>query len=587
MHRWWLWRALACLAACPLVLVRPSAAAIADPAAFLEQAEQLRTRDHPRFVGMLAQIHREAPRLTPGEQWHLRYLDAWQTSFQGDYAEAEVRLREVIERSGDATLTAKASALLMNNLGLNRRYEEAFTLASRLVADLPKIHDRLARFTVLANLSQSLTSAGQNDLAIRYARMMQDTLPPGETLCNPLSMEVTALYNAKRLSSASPELQRAIATCTAAGQPVFAETLWLVVGSLHLEEGHPRVALDLLRRLAPGIRTNGYYQHMLSSRTMLAQAYAALGDDDHARKAALAAVAMGHPDDIGEWLRDAYGVLYRIEKKRGHTQAALDYHERYVAQDKGYLDDIGARALAYQTVQQQVLSRELETEALSRQNNLLRLRQALDSKAVETGRLYNLLLLVTLVSIVFWLYRLKRSQLRFKKLSRLDGLTGIFNHQHFIGQAGRTLRLLERKAAPACLIALDLDHFKQINDTHGHAVGDAVLRHAVAVCQLQLRPADLFGRLGGEEFGILLQDCPRDRGMAIAHRIRAALERSPLAQDGRLVPVFASLGLACTDTCGHDVQRLHAEADAALYRAKRAGRNRVVADIEADRLAKA
>ena len=141
------------------------------------------------------------------------------------------------------------------------------------------------------------------------------------------------------------------------------------------------------------------------------------------------------------------------------------------------------------------------------------------------------------------------------------------------------MQQLEKKAGQACLISIDLDHFKRINDTHGHAVGDAVLRHTVATCQGQLRPTDLFGRLGGEEFGILLRGCSRERGMEVANRIRMAIGATPLEQDSYVVSVSASVGLAATDVSGYNLQRLCMEADAALYRAKRGGRNRVIADI--------
>jgi diguanylate cyclase (GGDEF)-like protein len=568
------------MACCVLLQAGHAATPVTDPAAFLNQTESLRTKDHPRFVQMLEQIHREAPRLTSGEQWHLRYLDAWETMFEGDYAKSETQFHNVIDHSGDATLSAKASALLLSNLAANRRYEEAFALANRLTTDLPQVKDPQARFMLLLNLSQMLNFAGQTDLAIRYAVMMENAIPPGETLCQPLSLHVAALSNSKRLTSSSTELQRAIDTCVADRQPVFANTMRLVLGSLYLEEGQPGKALALLDRLGPSIRINHYFPHILSAQVQRAQAYAKLGDDNDARKAALAAVAMSSPDDINDWLKDAYEVLYRIEEKGGHAATALSYYKHYVVQDMGYLNDIGAKTLAYEVARQQMLVQKLATEGLSKQNNILRLQQALDTKAVETSRLYIALLLVALISIVFWLFRLKRSQLRFKKLSFHDGLTGIFNHQHFIGEADRALRLLEKKLGTACLISIDLDHFKQVNDTHGHAMGDAVLRRTVAICQQQLHRTDLFGRLGGEEFGILLLECSRDHGMAIADLIRTTIEATPVDEDGRLVWFSASVGLASTDTSGYGVQRLFKDADAALYRAKRSGRNRVIADTE-------
>ncbi|MDO1529483.1 GGDEF domain-containing protein [Fulvimonas sp. R45] len=527
---------------------------------------------------MLKEIRRGALPLTTSEQWHLRYLEAWETMYEGNYARSQFQLREIIDTSGDKTLAIKASALLLSNLAASRRYEEAYALANRLTMDLPQVKDPQARFMLLMNLSQMLDFAGQARLAIQYARMMESSIPAGETLCRPYYLQAAALFNGKRLSSSSPELRRAIDVCETAKQPIYADALWLVLDSLYLREGRPEKALALLDQVSPDIRINRYYPHVLSAQVKRAQAYAKLGRDGEAKQAALAAVAMGHPEDVNERLMQAYEVLYQIEKRQGHAAAALNYYEHYAAQDKGYLNDVSARALAYETAQQHLLAQKLETEKLSRQNKILRLQQALNAKAVETGRLYIVLLLLALASVVFWLLRLKRSQLRFKKLSCQDGLTAICNRQYFMGEAERVLRLLEKRQGVACLMFIDLDHFKRINDTHGHATGDAVLRHAVALCRQQLRPADLFGRLGGEEFGILLADCPRERGRTVANRIRAAIDASPLQSEGFVVAYSASVGLACTDILGYGLQRLCREADAALYRAKRGGRNRVVAD---------
>ncbi len=573
-----MWPAMAAMAWCVLAHAGNPPTPATDPAQALDRIERLRTTDHPRFAQMLAQFHREAPQLTASEQWHLRYLDAWEATYEGHAAGAESQLREIIGRSGDAILTTKASALLLSSLGFNRRYEEAYKLANQLTATLPAVRDPQARFMLLENLSQMLNYAGQTGLAVNYARMMESVTPPGGSLCLPRYLQVAALYNGKRLTTASPELQQAIDTCTAAREPIIAHALELALDSLYLDQEQPGKALALLDRIAPAIEASRYYLHMLSAQAKRAMAYAKLGRDDEARTAALAAVAMGHPGDINEWLKDAYEVLYQVEKKQGHAAAALDYHEHYAAQDKGYLNDVSARTLAYRTVQQQVLTRQMEAEELGRQNAVLRMQQALAGKTVETGRLYIALLLMALASIVLWLFRLKRSQLRFKRLSRLDGLTGIYNHQHFIGEAERALGLLEKRAHHACLASIDLDHFKQVNDAHGHAMGDAVLKQAVGICQQHLRPADLFGRLGGEEFGILLHECSRAQGLEIADRIRVAIETTPIEKDGHDIWISASVGLASTDTCGYGLQRLCKEADAALYRAKRTGRNRVIAD---------
>jgi len=520
------------------------------------------------------------------ERWQLRYLDAYQASFEGYYANAEIMLRDIIDHSGDSILMAKASAVLMNDMGSSKRYTEAFELANGLVADLPKMQDKLTRFLVLFYLSQLLKSAGQYDLAANYARDMMQTLPAGETSCKPQALLIQVFHESHKLASATPELQHGIEICQNAGEPVIADSLLLTKGSLYLDEGQPEKAMALLQRITPSIRSNPNYYNTLGLRVELAQGYWKLGKDDQARAAALNALAAASPDDVNEALRNTYEVLYHVEKKDGNAAAALSYYERYVAQNLGHLNDVSARTLAYDVAQQRMLAQKLETEKLSKQNNILRLQQTLAAKTIETGRLYIILLLVLLASVIFWLFRIKRSQLHFQQQARLDGLTGILNHQHFISEAQRSLRLLARKQGTACLLSIDLDYFKQINDTHGHAIGDAVLKHTVAICKQPLHANDLFGRLGGEEFGILLVECSPGQGAAMADRIRTTIEATPVDIDGRSITFSASIGLASTLTSGYELQRLCRDADAALYRAKHIGRNRVIAYAEHGDLAK-
>jgi len=271
----------------------------------------------------------------------------------------------------------------------------------------------------------------------------------------------------------------------------------------------------------------------------------------------------------------AYEVLYKIDKEHGSFQSALAWHEKYLLVDKGYLNDVSAKALAYQVVKQQVQAKKLEVETLGKQNQILQLQQALDKKASETSRLYIALLLSVLVFIGLWAYRIKRSQLRFMRLARRDGLTDIFNRQHFLNEAELQLQYCRRASRDACLVLIDLDHFKAINDTHGHAVGDRVLQCAVDACKAHLRSTDVFGRLGGEEFGILLPECSLEQVLTRADQLRAAIASATSDEDGPSIRISASFGVACSTRSGYELHLLLAHADEALYQAKREGRNRV------------
>jgi diguanylate cyclase (GGDEF)-like protein len=577
LHSWPILVALAfCMHAVPACADKAHAAGSVKPS--LADVDAIRVKDHPRFVEALSELHRNTALLTTSEKWHLRYLDGYQLNFEGRYPEAEVVLRDVMAHADDDALATRATALLMNNLNEQGKYAEAYAIATRAADTLPGVTDPLARFVLLANLSQMLTFAGQPELGLQYADMMLKATPAGQSLCQAMVQKVTALEGSRKLTSQSPELLSTISTCTNDHQPVFAHTMALILIDRLLEEHRLDDALATNERITPDVLATGYYQHALSLASQRAQIFEQLGKSTDARTAALDAVAMSHPGDVNEALRISYRVLYTIEKAQGHHASALNYYEHYVVQDQGYLRDANVRNVAYEAARQHFLAEKLETEGLSKQNSILRLQQALDAKAVETSRLYIVVLGLALLSIVFWMVRIKRSQLRFKWLSACDGLTGIFHHQHFMTEAARALHALERRGGAGCLVSFDLDHFKQVNDTHGHAIGDAVLKHAVAICQAQLRRLDIFGRLGGEEFGILLVDAPCLQGSVIAGQLRAAFEASPLVLDDLVVPFSASIGLACTETVGYDLSQLCRASDAALYQAKRAGRNRVVLD---------
>lgn len=544
----------------------------------LAQVDAIRTTDHARFVEKLAELHRDENAMIAPEKRYLRYLEGWEANYEGRYPDAAMAFREVMGEGDDDPVGVRATAMLMNNLTGQGKYAEAYAMATRAADTLTLVVDQQARFILLANLAQMLTFAGQPEEALKYADMMLSSTPAGQSLCQGMVQKVTALEGSRQLNARSPELINTINTCTADRQPIFANTTSLILLDRQLSEHKLDEALATVRRITPVIVASKYFPHLIDLSSARARIYEQLGNATEARKAALETIAMNQPGNINEALRTAYRVLYSIEKELGHNAKALDYYERYVVQDQGYLRDANVRNAAYEAATQHFRAEKLETEGLSKENRILRLQQALDGKAVEASRLYIVVMFLVLLSIVFWMVRIKRSQLRFKWLSSCDGLTGIFNHQHFMSESARLLQVLERRSGDGCLVSLDLDHFKQVNDTHGHAVGDAVLKHAVAICKGQLRKADLLGRLGGEEFGMLLLDTPRLQGSVIAERIRRAFEGSPLVVDELVISFSASIGVASTSTTGYGLQRLCRASDAALYQAKDMGRNRVVID---------
>lgn len=161
-----------------------------------------------------------------------------------------------------------------------------------------------------------------------------------------------------------------------------------------------------------------------------------------------------------------------------------------------------------------------------------------------------------------------------ERLARTDGLTGLWNRRYFVEQCLHEMRRAERMSEPLCLMMLDLDHFKQINDRHGHAAGDAVLVAFAHLLKASLREMDIPGRLGGEEFCIGLPGITLEEAFAVANRLRQSIEAMEIPFEGHAIRITASVGLGKWDG-RESLDALLGRVDACLYRAKDSGRNTV------------
>ena len=172
---------------------------------------------------------------------------------------------------------------------------------------------------------------------------------------------------------------------------------------------------------------------------------------------------------------------------------------------------------------------------------------------------------------------LQSKQKELERLTRQDGLTGLFNRNTFVELSRSELKRAQRQGSATTILLLDLDHFKRVNDTWGHPAGDAVLRHVATLASTTVRSTDLVGRLGGEEFIVLLPNTSAEAGRKLAEKLRLRLESAPVPWEKATIAVTASFGLASTTSEEkRDFETLYTEADKALYLAKQRGRNRVV-----------
>ena len=186
--------------------------------------------------------------------------------------------------------------------------------------------------------------------------------------------------------------------------------------------------------------------------------------------------------------------------------------------------------------------------------------------------------LPVIATLGFLLMCTERSQRELERAARVDYLTDCYNRRAIEEMGTRAIAAARRHGMPMCLLVLDIDHFKSINDELGHAVGDAALVASVQRIRCALRTEDLLGRLGGEEFVVLMPNTDSASGVNAGERIRQGFSAHPLEMSGHRRAVTLSIGVAVLAPMDRQFSQLLQRADRAMYAAKNAGRNLVMAD---------
>jgi diguanylate cyclase (GGDEF)-like protein len=387
------------------------------------------------------------------------------------------------------------------------------------------------------------------------------------------------------------------------------------LGNAQLRVGRPEEAAGSLQEAARIYAGLGDEDGEATAALELAQAQAALGEQKSALERAHEAVRRLARLDAPVKLASARVDLARLLLQSGSrleaaaelrraqpTVLAVDdpglrerFHETYarcllglgeVREAYGQMQlsrEQGVRR-AEQLVERQLAAQRgrIEFEQLLRENDALKASYSSSQDALEAARRasrYQSLalvlgaVLIAGTAVALWCQRVLVRQLA--KAARTDALTGVLNRRAFLEACERTIARCVRTQSPCAMLMLDADHFKDVNDTLGHAEGDHALQEICSALNTILRPADLVGRLGGEEFAVLLPGVDAQRAAAIAERVRVAVEaRSIGPKPGRTLTV--SVG-AVAEACNRPVALdfLLKCADKALYEAKSLGRNRV------------
>jgi diguanylate cyclase (GGDEF)-like protein len=541
--------------------------------ALLSEADALRSADGKSFAALLEQLDAKVEQATPLQRQHLRYLHTYRMARAGDFDGAIGELKRLFEEVDDVPLKFRAGAFLVNNFAATRDFSEGLGYLDRTLKLLPGVTDSETRHGGLLGAAILYNQVGQYDLALDHLDAILAEASSGRTRCMAEYLRIEALFNRGDLASSEATFAEQIERCRAQGELLVAGFMRGYQARKWAADGRQDDAARLLRDNLPEIEATSYPRLIGEIHSLLAEYELAQGHIDNAESHAQRAIALSSAIEFSLPLVMAYHVLYESALRRNDIPAALDHYRSYSRADKAFLDATEAREQAVQLVRQETLQKNQTIELLNRRNQVLQLEQQVSKQATTNTRLLLALALVLLASIGFWGYKTKRMHAALKQLAETDALTAVSSRHHFTEVATAMLQRGARDGTSVALITFDLDHFKLINDHYGHATGDWVLRQVADVCRPKIAANACFGRIGGEEFSVIVDAAGVDAGRDLALSLRESISAIDLPANGASLKVGASFGVSSTAHSGYSLDRLMAQADEVLYASKNGGRN--------------
>ena len=541
----------------------------------LTQADAIRTSDPKKFMSLVDQLDKLSAEATPEQLQHLRYLDAYRLALGGKFEAAISDLAKLFGEVKDANLRIRVGSFLAINYAATRQFPEALAVITDTLASVPESQDSEVRHQGILTAAIVYNEAGQYGLARRYAEQVLADQADPRTQCYANSSRAEAVFNLQAMEPDDSDFEAAIRQCEAQGETIAAQFVRGYLARKWHARGDTQKAIALLETSLASVKATHYPRLIGEIESLLAEWHWQQGDARSAEADAVVVVSQAGDTPFTLPAVTAFHVLYEIALSRGDNVKALEYFRRYAETDKAHLNDVKARELAYQMVRQETQQKTQTIELLNRQNKVLQLEQQVSRQRAKNTLLLAALLTVLLASIAYWAYKIKRVQMSFRKLAETDALTGISNRHHFTRQAEEALDYYAKTGEEVGFIMFDLDNFKAINDQYGHGIGDWVLKRVAETCRDVCRKNDRIGRLGGEEFAILLIG----GNLTVAERMaQICCERvAAIATDetGHRFQITASFGVSAASLANYGFTRLLAQADQMLYLSKREGRNRV------------
>jgi diguanylate cyclase (GGDEF)-like protein len=523
----------------------------------------------------LAKLRELEPTFTQTQRDRFYLLSASALGYTGRHKERIDLVNEYIARVKDPEYRVRFLYHLSSAYTYLGEYEKALQVMNQSILLLPSLSSMSAKVDTLQASITLLISLKAYDEALSYADRMlalQSTGSAHAAQCVGRGdlVEINFLKgDRQRARSLLPE---ALAKCEEVGGRFFSLLLNTISCIDLIDSGNylqgKGAGIHILQEFA---KTNQNSDYLTLLEEALARANLNTGNLEQAERFGLLAYQHAKSGNVVQIMEKTAETMASIKRAQGQFSSSLEYFEAALALKNRVLDDQLHKNLAYQRVKFDTQDKANQLSLLEQKNKILAVERELEKKNNQNLWLAIALVAIILVLLTLWLIKTLQQKNQFRQYSQTDGLTQAANRMHFMTCANEAFKM---RTGSMSVILFDMDLFKNINDSFGHATGDWVLKNVCETVKTHLRKVDLFGRLGGEEFGICMPDSNQATALQLAERCRMAIAMIDTEPSGFRFPLSASFGVATVDSSGLTTFDATLEAaDKALYSSKAEGRN--------------
>ena len=551
---------------------------LADAAPDIEQllnaADEQRSASPERYAALLNQLKLAAGEMSDAQRSYLNYLLAYQAAYSGNHQQSEMMFKALMAPSIPILLRFRATFTLANVQIVRRQFVDAFSSLAQTMAMLPEISEAKWRNQAILSAANIYSEAGLFRESQDYLQqLVAEQLNPRD-ICISNYLKIQNQH-ALQITNSLTAVAEVAAQCEQANELMIMQLANAHIAISHLNEKDPKAALDSIQQFLPAVEQTKYNRLLIQVYQLMAQAKADLNDVDGALAALDKLTAAAQSLPFSTPLVAGLKLKAELLARRSDYQAAYQAYQQYSEAERAMRDERSAQLLAYQLALGELLSKNQQLRLVKEEFRVLELESELKDQREQRSSIYIALLSLASLMLIYVTYRLIRRHRYYKLAAENDGLTGISNRHFFDLQLQKQVKRCKQLQKSMGVIVFDLDFFKLINDNHGHDIGDKALQATVQICNHFIRSGDIFGRIGGEEFAIVLPDCQPDKVLMLAEICRDAIEQLDCSHIQSGLKLTASFGVSYSQISGYQASELMRHADQALYLAKYNGRNRV------------